>query len=294
MGTSWQQTFWGGLPKSSDDTQTIQQAIDAIDGVTLPIDLSDIAQSGANPDQFPMWVDGSGWTPTTVFIPDVSGLVNFSAYEIAQGILVSDWIEALGIDSLLDAKQNTLVSGTNIKTINGNSVLGSGNLSISGGGSTNASDLTSGTLADARLSSNVPLRNAANTFTANQTVTGNLTASGSLSIGTSAQFTEQTFTPTGTTQTIDLNAGNLSRLSLGSTTGNVTLTLTVPTTAASGRVTIIQHATTPRGITIAVSSGTIVWFTAIPAWSSQAVGRRTNLFWTRSGTEMHLSAVGES
>jgi hypothetical protein len=31
-------------------------------------------------------------------------------------------------------KQDTLVSGTNIKTINGTSVLGSGNISISGGG----------------------------------------------------------------------------------------------------------------------------------------------------------------
>ena len=33
----------------------------------------------------------------------------------------------------LNAKQNTLVSGTNIKTINGNSILGSGDLTISGG-----------------------------------------------------------------------------------------------------------------------------------------------------------------
>ena len=36
-------------------------------------------------------------------------------------------------DDLYANKQNTLVSGTNIKTINGNSVLGSGNLTISSG-----------------------------------------------------------------------------------------------------------------------------------------------------------------
>jgi hypothetical protein len=36
---------------------------------------------------------------------------------------------------LATSKQDTLVSGTNIKTINGNSVLGSGDLTISGGGS---------------------------------------------------------------------------------------------------------------------------------------------------------------
>lgn len=36
--------------------------------------------------------------------------------------------------ALINAKQATLVSGTNIKTINGASVLGSGNITISGGG----------------------------------------------------------------------------------------------------------------------------------------------------------------
>lgn len=36
------------------------------------------------------------------------------------------------LQSTLDSKQATLVSGTNIKTINGNSLLGSGNITISG------------------------------------------------------------------------------------------------------------------------------------------------------------------
>ncbi len=35
-----------------------------------------------------------------------------------------------GIKTALDAKQDTLVSGTNIKTINGNSILGSGDLDV--------------------------------------------------------------------------------------------------------------------------------------------------------------------
>jgi hypothetical protein len=38
------------------------------------------------------------------------------------------------VDSAVATKQSTLVSGTNIKTINGNSLLGSGNIVISGGG----------------------------------------------------------------------------------------------------------------------------------------------------------------
>jgi hypothetical protein len=37
-----------------------------------------------------------------------------------------------GLQDALDAKQATLVSGTNIKTINSNSILGSGNIAIEG------------------------------------------------------------------------------------------------------------------------------------------------------------------
>ena len=40
------------------------------------------------------------------------------------------------IQSELDNKQDTLVSGTNIKTLNGQSILGSGDLAIGGGEST--------------------------------------------------------------------------------------------------------------------------------------------------------------
>lgn len=42
------------------------------------------------------------------------------------------------VDTGLSAKQATLVSGTNIKTINNESLLGSGNISISGGGGSSA------------------------------------------------------------------------------------------------------------------------------------------------------------
>jgi hypothetical protein len=48
------------------------------------------------------------------------------------------------LTSDLAAKQNTLVSGTNIKTVNGNSILGSGDLVISGGGSTNPAIVATG------------------------------------------------------------------------------------------------------------------------------------------------------
>ena len=45
-------------------------------------------------------------------------------------------VQAIGTDikALFSGKQNTLVSGTNIKTVNGNSLLGAGNLTLAAGG----------------------------------------------------------------------------------------------------------------------------------------------------------------
>lgn len=50
------------------------------------------------------------------------------------------------VDTQVATKQSTLVSGTNIKTINGNSLLGSGNISIEGGGSGAYLPLSGGTM----------------------------------------------------------------------------------------------------------------------------------------------------
>ena len=47
---------------------------------------------------------------------------------------VSEVITAIGV--AIKGKQDNLVSGTNIKTINSQSLLGSGNIVISGGGGT--------------------------------------------------------------------------------------------------------------------------------------------------------------
>lgn len=58
------------------------------------------------------------------------------------------------IDEIVDYKQDTLVSGTNIKTINNESLLGSGNINISGGGGTatdvqiNGTSITSNNVAN--------------------------------------------------------------------------------------------------------------------------------------------------
>ena len=52
----------------------------------------------------------------------------------------------------------------------------------------------------------------------------------------------------GTTQTIDWNNGNVQILSLGSASGNVTLTLINPVAGATYAIKVIQHPTAAKSL----------------------------------------------
>jgi uncharacterized ParB-like nuclease family protein len=112
-----------------------------------------------------------------------------------------------------------------------------------------------------------------------------------LALYTAARTTEITSTPTGTTQTITLGDGNHQTLSLASTTGNPTITLTVPASSAAGTLILIQHGTTPRSITWAVSSGSILWMGGQPTWASDAVSTSRVISWRWNGSVMRLAAT---
>lgn len=80
-------------------------------------------------------------------IPDVSNLatkaeVSALSAEVEHKADKATTYTTTEVDEKLGKKQDTLVSGTNIKTINGESVLGSGDIVISGGGSTDWNDIT--------------------------------------------------------------------------------------------------------------------------------------------------------
>ena len=55
----------------------------------------------------------------------------------SEGADLTNYYTKTEVDTALSGKQATLVSGTNLKTINNESLLGSGNISIEGGGSAN-------------------------------------------------------------------------------------------------------------------------------------------------------------
>ena len=90
----------------------------------------------------PIQPDLSGYVPTsrTVNGKALSGNVTLAASDVgAQATLVSGTnIKTVNSTSLLGsgniAVQPTLVSGTNIKTVNGTSLLGSGDITVGGGG----------------------------------------------------------------------------------------------------------------------------------------------------------------
>ncbi len=71
-------------------------------------------------------------TTGRVLAATLSGLSLASATAVADGDSI---IAALGkLQAQVNAKQATLVSGTNLKSVNGNSLLGAGDVTISGGG----------------------------------------------------------------------------------------------------------------------------------------------------------------
>lgn len=92
-------------------------------------------------------LDGKASSTHTHAIADVTGLQSALNGKAASSHthVVAD---VTGLQTALDSKQATLVSGTNIKTINGTSVIGSGDLAISGSGTTDHSVLTNRNIAD--------------------------------------------------------------------------------------------------------------------------------------------------
>src|SRR6202000_2025104 len=94
---------------------------------------------------------------------------------VVQGVLAANGATNLNVASTIVRRDASGNFSAGTITVNGLNV--SGTITGNGGSVTNlnGSTITSGTVADARLSSNVALRGSANTFTGNQIISsGNL------------------------------------------------------------------------------------------------------------------------
>lgn len=86
------------------------------------------------------WNSDSGkQTTTNIPLSDIFAPENYyTKSEVDTALLAkantADTYTKTQVDTALGGKQDTLVSGTNIKTINNESILGSGNIEIQGGG----------------------------------------------------------------------------------------------------------------------------------------------------------------
>jgi len=124
----------GGIP--TDSSVSINNRIN------LKLNISDTATMLApylrKIDTTGKWI-GIGWLPLIVKYSDTTSmLANYVRQQrlIDSMAAVQNRLDTTrnGIRTDLNGKQPTLVSATNIKTVNGNTLLGSGDLVISGGG----------------------------------------------------------------------------------------------------------------------------------------------------------------
>lgn len=96
-------------------------------------DLSNLSSTGEAKFQHPITgaatsITSSNLTASKALVSDSNGKVDVSSVTSTELGYVSGVTSS--IQTQFDNKQETLVSGTNIKTINGNTILGSGNLAI--------------------------------------------------------------------------------------------------------------------------------------------------------------------
>ncbi|HMX26863.1 MAG TPA: tail fiber domain-containing protein, partial [Blastocatellia bacterium] len=138
----------------------------------------------------------TGTVAASSFSGSGASLTGLNAGNISSGVLgIANGGTGSSTQNFVDLSSNqTAISGNKTFTgaltalsFSGSSATLTGTLtasSFSGSGSSltalNAGNISSGTLADARLSSNVALLGSANTFTADQTINANLTQSGTL------------------------------------------------------------------------------------------------------------------
>lgn len=104
------------------------------------IKISELTPKGANLASTDLLeiseYNGSGYTTKSITGQEIIDAAGGGG--VAWGDITGTLADQSDLNSELSGKQDNLISGTNIKTINGSSVLGSGDLTVGGGGGTHA------------------------------------------------------------------------------------------------------------------------------------------------------------
>ena len=137
------------------------------------------------------------------------------------------------VDTALSGKQATLVSGTNIKTVNNESILGSGNITIQGGSSVDIVTAWESTPSDSKVASEKLVKDTLDGKASSTHTHGNLTNDGK--VGSTANYF--VYTTTSGEITSKQKIGNITTSgAIGSTSGLPIITTTsgVLTTGSFG------------------------------------------------------------
>ena len=257
---------------------------------------------------------GGSYTPTgtwtnlqlanvTLGTPATGTLTSCTGLPVSTGIsgLGTGVATALGL--AITAAASTVLDDTTVSamvdTLGGASATGTGGL-VRGTSPTIATPVINGLptgtgVATANTASTLVARDASGNFTAG-TITAALTgtASGNMPLAggtftSGVKHTLGTYTPTGTTQIIDLNAGNITKLSLASASGNVTLTLTVPTSGTMQGTILVLNGSTARNLIIDASDlSTIKFLCAKIDTSTDTASTRRAYTWMWDGTNLNV------
>jgi hypothetical protein len=234
---------------------------------------------------------GSGGTVTSVTgtAPVVSSGGNTPAISMAaattsvNGYLTStDW-------TTFNSKQAALVSGTNIKTVNGTTLLGSGDLGTItyAYGGTGLTSYTAGDIIYASGANTVAKLAIGTTGQrlvvaaglpswATDTTVGTVTSVAALTLGTTGTDLSSTVATSTTTPVITLNVPTASAANRGAlsaadwTTFNNKGSGTVTSVSFTGGIISVATATTTPALTVAGTSGGIPYFSSASTWATSA------------------------
>ncbi len=154
---------------------------------------------------------GATWTIDNLAVTNAKVATGIDAAKIADGTVSNAEFQYIGgltsdAQTQINAKQDTLVSGTNIKTINSTSVLGSGNISVAPASGINATAISDGSVDNTEfgylngvtsaLQTQIDSKQATITGGATTIVSSNLTASRALASDGSGKVAVSSVTST--------------------------------------------------------------------------------------------------